>query len=46
MGAIEGLQVATLVFSSWVVLITVVILIGLFIQRQRHPPRRRTPLVP
>ncbi len=39
MGAIEGLQVATPVFSSWVVPITVVILIGLFVI-QRHGTHR------
>ena len=39
MGAIEGLQVATPVFSSWVVPITVVILVGLFVI-QRHGTHR------
>ncbi|HEY6617061.1 MAG TPA: KUP/HAK/KT family potassium transporter, partial [Vicinamibacterales bacterium] len=39
MGAIEGLQVATPVFSGWVVPITVVILVGLFLI-QRHGTHR------
>ena len=39
MSAIEGLQVATPVFSSWVVPITVVILVGLFVI-QRHGTHR------
>ena len=39
MGAIEGLQVATPVFTAWVVPITVVILVGLFLI-QRHGTHR------
>jgi KUP system potassium uptake protein len=39
MSAIEGLQVATPVFSSWVVPISVVILVVLFVI-QRHGTHR------